>query len=118
MKLKVIIFSDGVSCKYTFNSFFLYFSMLISNFIVYQITLNDTKTNEVNNLCKRISGVAVSDNQNVYYSITVYNQYYLFQNQISTSIFKANSNLQSSKWNLFSISYDGNKIDNWKFNFK
>ena len=106
-------FSDGVSRKYTFISNSLYFTLLICSFIVYFISFNDTKNDEVNDLCKRVSGVGVSENQDVYYSMIVYNQNYLYQNYISTSIFKANSNLQSSECNLFSISYEGNKINNW-----
>ena len=100
-------FSDGVSCKYTFNSFSLYFSMLICGFIVYLIALNDTKTDVVKDFCKRITGVAVSEKREVYYSIIVYNKNSLYQNYISTSIFKANSNLQSSECSPFSISYEG-----------
>ena len=111
-------FSDGVSCTYTFNSFNLYFSMLICSFIVYFIYLNDAKSDEVNNSCKGITGVAVSENQEVYYSITISNKNYLYQNYISTSIFKANSNLQSSECNPFSKSFEGNKIKNWKHDFK
>ena len=103
-------FSDGISCTYTFNSFNLYFAMLICCFIVYRITLNDTKTNVVKEICKRITGVAVSENQEVYYSITIYDQNFLFQNYISTSIFKTNSILRSSKCSSFSISYKSNKL--------
>ena len=107
-------FSEGISGTYIYNSFILYFSMLIYNLIAYNIELSDTKNDGVIYSCKRISGLAVSENQEVYYSIAVYNQYYIYQNHISTSIFKANSNLQSSECSPFNISYEGNKIKQLK----
>ena len=72
------------------------------------VIMNSPNTTLVGTSCKRISGIVVSENQNIYYSMIIYLQNSIIKNYVGTTIYKTTSNFTASGCNLYSFAYEGN----------
>ena len=82
-------------------------NILFTILIVDEAKMDEYQRNLSGATWKRISGIKISQNQNVYYSLLIHIKPTMYLNNMFTIIYKTDLTFQASDWNPYSFAHEG-----------